>query len=146
MDEFLSLDDVSAQTGVALRRLREWCATGLVRCEPRGSAWLIAESQVDRVRQLAEGQEQPIDEGHPIAIVVPAETAPPDLASEVAKRLGLAPLSVAMSSLAIDGQDYMVAVWKDGDGAGGLPELAVLAEEVGGALLDGSAVAEPQSD
>jgi hypothetical protein len=52
--------------------------------------------------------------------------------------LGLGPTTVAMSKLSIDGQDYVVAVWKDGDGAGGLPELVKLAEEVGGELLEGS--------
>ena len=139
VDEFLSLEDVSARTGVSIRRLRQWCATGLLRCEPAGAAWMIAGSEVDRVRQLAAGQDHRIKAGHPIAIVVPAESAPPNLADEVARRLGLAPTTVAMSSLAIDGQDYLVAVWKDSDGAGGLPALAELIDEVGGAVLDASA-------
>ncbi len=47
--------------------------------------------------------------------------------------------TVATSSLAIDGQAYVIAVWKDGNGVGGLPELAKLADEVGGELLDGLA-------
>lgn len=43
-----------------------------------------------------------------------------------------------MSSLAIDRQDYVVAVWKDGPEKGGLPKLLELVKEVGGALLDGA--------
>jgi hypothetical protein len=79
------------------------------------------------------------DGHHPIALVVPADAAPRNLADEVAHRLVMEAASVAMSTLAIDGQDYVVAVWKDGTHNGGLPKLVELAKEVGGELLDGTA-------
>lgn len=139
MDELLTLDASSAQTGVSLRRLREWCATGRLRCERDGRDWVIPTSQLSNASALAAARMGEGDHDHPVALVVPADVAPRDLADEVAYRLGLEPASVAMSTLAIDGQAYVVAVWKDGDEDAGLPKLVELAKEVGGELLDGTA-------
>jgi hypothetical protein len=141
LDELLTLEDIAGQTGVSVRRLREWCATGRPRCERDGHDWLIPMSELDRVQSFADGGDHPID-GRPVAIVVPADTAPRNVAIEVAKRLGLGPATVAMSNLSIDGQDYVVAAWKDADGAGGLPDLAKLAEEIGGDILEAPAPAD----
>jgi len=144
MDELLTLEAVSAQTRVPVRMLREWCATGRLPCEREGSSWVLAISDLARVRSLAAGRNQPRGDGRPVAIVVPADKAPHDLAEEVARRLGMTPASVAMSRLAIDGQDYVVAVWKDGQPQ--LPEVARLAEEIGGELLEGDEAPEPASE
>lgn len=138
MDEPLTLDAVSIQTGISARRLREWCATGRIKCERDGTHWMIPTSEGERLAALA-ATAFGSDTDRPVALVVPADVAPRNLGDEVAHRLGLEPASVAMSSLAIDGQDYVVAVWKDGPEEGGLPKLLELAEEVGGALLDGAA-------
>lgn len=140
MDELLTLDAISAQTGVSVRRLREWCATGRLTCESDGAGWVIPTSALKQVAGLAATQAVTVDPDHPpVALVVPAEAAPRNLGDEVAHRLGLTPASVAMSTLAIDGQDYVVAVWRNGHDGMSLPELADLAEEIGGQLLDGAA-------
>jgi hypothetical protein len=139
MDELLMLDAVSAQSGISVRWLREWCATGRLRCESDGTDWLIPTSEGKRAAALAAARLGAGDGDRPVALVVPADVAPRNLADEVAHRLGLEADSVAMSSLAIDGQAYVVAVWKDGHEDGGLPKLVELAEEVGGASIDGAA-------
>jgi hypothetical protein len=145
VDDMFTLDAVSEQTGIPLSRLREWCATGRLKCEREGGDWMIPPSELKQVAALAATQWARLEGDHPIALVVPAEVAPPNLADEVARRLGLEPASVAMSTLAMDGQDYVVAVWKDGHGNAGLPKVVKLAEEVGGELLDGAAPsAEPR--
>ncbi len=139
MDDLLTLELVSGQTGIPIRRLREWCATGNLRCERRDDEWVIPTAESAQVAALAAAQWARFEEDHPIALVVPAEVAPRNLGDEVAHRLGLQPESVAMSTLAIDGQDYVVAVWKDGPEDGGLPKVVELAKEVGGDLLSGRA-------
>lgn len=139
MDDILTLEAVSGQTGISLRRLREWCATGRLECDRDGSDWVIRASEFKHVAALAATLSARLEGDRPIALVVPAEVAPRNLADEVAHRLGLEPASVAMSTLAMDGQDYVVAVWKDGQKNGGLPKVVQLAEEIGGELLDGAA-------
>jgi hypothetical protein len=133
----MSLAEVSATTGISLRTLRQWCATGRIYCEKDGAGWLVRERDLTMVAELAPSLAG--DGPEPVALIVPVEEPLKlDLAAEVARRLGLAPTTVAMSSLVIDGQEYAVAVWKDTDGAGGLAEVHELATELGGSLLDGT--------
>lgn len=49
MEALLALDEVAQRTGQPVRRLRQWCATGSLRCERDGHGWLIPETEVPRV-------------------------------------------------------------------------------------------------
>lgn len=138
-DPLIPLAAMAERAGEPLRRLREWCATGLLDCEQDGRDWLIDPSQADRVAELAAAREQRTSTKKALGLAVPAEVAPPDLGDEVATRLRMPRSKLVLSRLAIDGRDYVLAVWPDGDGLGGLTEVAELADALGGELLDGLA-------
>lgn len=77
------------------------------------------------------------------ALAVPAPAVPRDLAQQVASRLGLSAGAVSITRLALDGAEYVVAVWPgDAVGDGGLPAVQGLALDLGAELLDGEVVRE----
>jgi hypothetical protein len=119
--------------------LRAWCATGRLRCEKDSHVWTVPIAELPRVGELAEEREAAIATGHAEALVVPVASASPDLASEVARRLGLPGGMVTTSTLSLDGAEYVLAVWKMERAAGPdeLAPLVELADELGGELLDG---------
>src|SRR4051812_23714226 len=106
----LSLDDAAARYGVPVVRLRRWCATGKLRCERDGEGWRISVAEAATVARFR--REYGTDRGHVRALAVPVPEAPPDLAPRVAARLGLAGDAVTVTPLALDGVDYVVAVWR----------------------------------
>src|SRR5688572_22478425 len=136
LEDSLSLSAAAARYGVPVVRLRRWCATGKLRCEREGDGWLIPISQATRIEELARAYgttRAPVR-----ALAVPAPAVPPDLANTVATRLGLSVSAVTLTPLALDGVEYVVAVWRgDVQGSGGLPELHELAVELHAELLDG---------
>lgn len=69
-------------------------------------------------------------------LLSPLPAATPELADEIAGQLGLAAGSVSTTVLALDGSDYLLAVWK-ADGKPGLAGVADLAARLGGELVDG---------
>jgi hypothetical protein len=142
MDDVLTLSEAAQRTGHTARRLGAWCATGLLRCERQDGSWLLPVSELGRVAELSVVRERATGHTRPAVLAVPAEVAPDDLADEVARRLGLPPDSVSISNVVIDRHEYTMAVWKDTDGAGNLPSLHALAEEMGGELLDRMALGE----
>ena len=139
MDLSMSLSAASAATGQSVDRLRTWCATGKLRCDRDGDEWLIPVAELVRVAGLLEEREKSIEEGRAQVLVVPVASAAPDLREEVARCLGLPAGAVTTSMLALDGTEFVLAVWK-ADGPPKLHELGPvldLAEELGGELLDG---------
>lgn len=63
---------------------------------------------------------------------------PRDLTTKVAAGLGLAASAVTPTPSALDGIEYVVAVWRGNvQGDGGLPALQELAIELNAELLDG---------
>ena len=139
MNQLLSMADAATATGQPVRRLRNWCATGKLSCEVQGGEWLVPLSQLLRVAELAAEREDAIAAGRASGALVPVTRASADLPDEIARRLGLPSASVSTSTLALDGQEYLVAVWRAG-AAAGAPDLAPvvdLVEELGGELLDG---------
>jgi len=136
LEEPLSLEGAAAMYGVPIVRLRRWCATGKLRCERDGDDWLIAISEASQIIELA--AEYATGRGPIRGLAVPVPAVPPDLATTVAARLGLTTSAVTLTPLALDGVDYVVAVWKgDVERDGGLPALQELAVELDGELLDG---------
>ena len=128
-----------------MHRLRTWCATGKLPCDKDGAEWMIALGDLLRVASLVEERQKSIDDGRPVAAIVPIAVASADLAAEIARRLGLAERTVTTSTLALDGREYVLAMWKS-DGSTASPALAPiveLVEELGGELLDGEASPEP---
>jgi hypothetical protein len=140
VDQLLSLDATALATGQPARRLRTWCATGKLACEKDGDQWVVPLSQLLRVAQLAAERTAAIAEGRPIAVIVPVTAATPDLATEIAHRLGMPTHTVSMSMLALDGGEYLMAVWRtDGARAPELAPVMELVDTLGGELLDGEA-------
>ena len=132
----LSLEDAASRYDVPVVRLRRWCATGKLRCERDGDGWLILISEAGRIAEMARAYgtaRAPVR-----ALAVPAPVVPSDLATTVAARLGLATSAVTLTPLALDGVEYVVAVWRgDMQVDGGLPALQELAVELNAELLDG---------
>jgi hypothetical protein len=138
MEEMLSLQQVAERTGQSVIRLSRWCATGQLHCERDVDGWHISSSELPKVAQVAQQHATAVEEARVTALAVPAPAAPPDLADLVAYRLGLAGGAVAVTPLALDGVEYVVAVWPgSASGDGGLPSLAELAAQLGAELLDG---------
>jgi hypothetical protein len=136
MDRLLSLDAASEATGQSVARLRSWCATGRLRCEREARAWTIPLSEVPRIAVLVGEHDRAVAAGEAAALMVPVSTATPDLPAEIARRLGLAAGTVTTRILALDGSEYLLAVWKT-NGTPRLEGVADLAAVLGGEVLDG---------
>jgi hypothetical protein len=135
-EDTLPLEEAAARYDVPLVRLRRWCATGKLRCERDGDDWLVPVSEGTRITELST---QYRTGSSPVrALAVPVTLVPSDLATTVADRLGLTATAVTLTPLALDGVEYVVAVWR-GDilRYGGLPALQELAVELDAELLDG---------
>jgi hypothetical protein len=140
MDRLLSLDAAAQAMGQPIARLRHWCATGRLRCEREGGDWLIPLAELPHITALVEDHERAVEAGKSAVLVVPVSAATADLPAEIARRLGLPVGTVSTSTLALDGSEYLLAVWKT-DGTVALGPVAELAAELGGDLLDGEAKA-----
>ena len=142
-EELIPLAAAVERSGHSADVLRRWCATGKVRCVPDGNGWLIPVSELPAIDRAARDHETAIEQERVTALAVPAPVAPPNLADQVASRLGLTAGNVSLTPLALDGVDYVVAVWRGAvAGTGGLPALKELAEELDAVLLDGEVRAE----
>lgn len=141
MDRLISLDAAAEATGQSGARLRGWCATGRLRCEREGRAWTIPLNELPRVAVLVDEHDRAVAAGTAAALVVPVSAATPDLPAEIARRLGLEAGSVSTSTLAMDGSEYLLVVWKT-EGARRLEAVAELAAELGGDLLDSETKAD----
>jgi hypothetical protein len=143
MDALLDLHAASTATGQPVRRLRTWCATGRLVCERDGRAWKIPLSQLPRVAVIAAERDHALARGRAAAAIVPVTTTTPDLGAEIARRLGIPLTRVTMSTLALDGREYLMAVWRaSGDEPADLEPLVELVEQLGGDVLDGEVTTE----
>ncbi len=104
-------------------------------------AWTIPLSEIPRIAALVKEHDRAMAAGAAAALVVPVSAATPDLPEEIARRLGLAAETVTTSTLALDGSEYVLAVWKS-SGTPGLEAVADLAAELGGEVLDGEGEAK----
>lgn len=145
MDRQLSLDAAAEATGESVARLRSWCATGRLRCEREGRAWTVPLSEVPRIALLVGEHDRAVSAGAAAALMIPASNATPELPAEIARRLGLAPGTVTTSTLALDGSEYLLAVWKTND-TPALEAVANLAAELGGEVLDGEGDGRQRGD
>jgi hypothetical protein len=135
----LTLPAVAEETRQPERRLRRWCATGKLRCERDGPAWLIPTSELPEVERLARGRRSGEGSGPTRALLglaLPRAHGHPSLASELAALLGLDSDRVKVRELAIDGEPYVVAAWMDHPGREATTALEDLAAERGGELLE----------
>ena len=136
-DQLLTLAAGALATGQPAGRLRNWCATGKLACEKRAGEWLLPLSELLRVATLAAERADSIAAGRSVAALVPITNATADLPAEIARRLGLPPKAVSTSTLALDGSEYLVAVWNTGRDGAPVAPVAELVEGLGGELLDG---------
>ena len=132
----LALDEVARRTGQPVRRLRQWCATGSLRCERDGDEWLIPEADLPHViANAAERTSRALDRSVRALVVPNSAVGSLDLGAEVAHRLQRPAAAVSMSRLMIDGEEYVIAAWPEANGGGATAAVAELAEELGGELL-----------
>lgn len=132
----LALEDAAQLTGQPVRRLRQWCATGRIRCERDGRGWLVPEVEIGHVRSSAAARIIQGSDSTARALVVPqfvVESA--NLRGQVARELRIPSEAVSMGQLTIDDQPYVIVTWPSVDDARG-SALADLAERLGGELLD----------
>lgn len=135
--ELIRIDDVAARTAQPVGRLRRWCATGLLTCEPDGDSWKISERELPRIVALADERIRNAAEQRAIALSVPKQLVQEDIVARVESELGIPAGSIAMTTLVIDGEEHLVAVWpSDGTRAVRAEALVQLAEELGGDLLE----------
>ena len=142
MDSLLSLESAAVATAQPVHRLRNWCATGRLEGARQDGEWLIPLSQLLRVAELVAEREKAIADGRPIAAVVPVTSVTPDLQQEIARRLGLPETAVSTSNLALDGRDYLLAMWQADDSGHQLQPVIELVEGLGGEVLDGEGAGE----
>jgi hypothetical protein len=137
-EEMISLRVAAERSGHSVVRLGRWCATGKIRCERDGDGWLIPVGELETIAEVARDHATAIAEKRVRAMAVPVPAVPRDLSEQVASRLGLSIGDVSLTRLALDGAEYVVAVWPgDVAGTGGLPALEELAAELDAELLDG---------
>lgn len=136
-DGMLAIDDAARQTGQPVRRLRQWCATGRVRCERDGRGWLIPEVEIGRIMSIAAARTVQGSNRHASALVVPRSSSlrSSSLREQVAGELRITAQTVSMGTLTIDGQPYLIATWPKAAEARG-SYLATLAERLDGELLE----------
>jgi hypothetical protein len=135
--QLISLSEAAERFGVPVVRLGRWCATGKIRCERDEDGWLIPVSEGAAIAQLYRDYATEADGTSLRALAVPAPSAPKDLALQVSARLGLEDGAVSLTPLALDGVEYVVAVWRgEMRSDGGLPALQELAGELDAELLD----------
>ena len=139
MDHLISLDSPALASGQPVSRLRRWLATGRLIGEKQDGQSVMPLSQIPRVVELVAEHERAVADGQAVAVLVPLDAATPKLAREIARRLGLPESqTVSTSTLALDGSEYLIAVWKTDEAAPvGLAPVAELVAELGGELLDG---------
>jgi hypothetical protein len=134
----MSLHEAAERSGQSVSRLRRWCATGKIRCDMGAEGWLIPESELAAIASAAREAATAVEEHRVTALALQVPAVPPDLAQLVSSRLGLSAGAVSITRLALDGMEYVVAVWPgDAVGDGGLPAVQDLAIELGAELLDG---------
>lgn len=132
----LTLDEVGRRTGQLVRRLRRWCATGELSCEREADAWLLPESALPAVLILAAAQGR-FSGGRPIALAVPApDASAEELGKHIERELGVPAGAIAMTTISIDGEEHLVAVWPSHATRNARADrLAKVAEEIGGDIL-----------
>jgi hypothetical protein len=137
VDHLLTLDEVSDRTGEPAHRLRRWCATGSLACELDGHVWRIHASTIPAVHALAKRRRTIVDDRRAIAMAVPKAIVTYDLGERVENAMGLPSGGVSTSTLVVDGEEHIVAVWSRLAGSEADHALSDLADELGGDLLDG---------
>lgn len=95
---------------------------------------MVPEAELDRIHRLAIGRDRSRHLDGANALAVPIAKARPDLHAHVARRLKIADDAVSLTPMAIDGQDYVMAMWLAGTA---IPAAAVLelAEELDAELM-----------
>lgn len=136
VEAVLAIDEAAQRTGQPVRRLRQWCATGRIRCERDGRGWLIPETEIGRVRSVAAERTVRGSNRSARALIVPRSAlGSAKLRDQVAGELQISAGTVSLGSLTIDGQAYVIATWPIAAEARG-SALADLAEKLDGELLD----------
>lgn len=136
VEALLAIDEAAQRTGQPVRRLRQWCATGKIRCERDGRGWLIPEAEIGRVTSIAAERTVRGSDRSARALIVPRSAlGSANLRNQVAGELQIPAWTVALNRLTIDDQPYVIATWPIAADARG-SALVELAEKLDGELLD----------
>jgi hypothetical protein len=136
VEAVLAIGEAAKSTGQPVRRLRQWCATGRIRCERDGRGWLIPATEIGRVRVIAAERAVPGFNRGARALVIPRSTrGTANLRDQVAAELQIPAETVSTGGMTIDGQAYLIATWPSAADARG-SAIAELAELLDGELLD----------
>ncbi len=130
-DEYVSLATIAERTGVSVRSLREWCATGRLACERFGGTWAIRTADSDEVRQLAERRPRPPRHA---TLVLPVEVSTTDVERTVMRAFGLTARNVSKVRPTIDDMEY-VGFSADAE-TEAIERARLVVEGFGGQLLD----------
>jgi hypothetical protein len=136
VEAVLAIGEAAQWTGQPVRRLRQWCATGRIRCERDSRGWLIPAAEIGRVRSIAAERAVPGFNRGARALVVPRSTrGTGNLRDQVAAELQIPAEAVSTGGMTIDGQAYEIATWPGAADARG-SAIGELAELLDGELLD----------
>ncbi len=141
MDRLLTLAEVHDRTGESVARLGRWCATGKLACERAGGEWLLPEPQLRLVHELREERSRIVATRRAIGMLVPLRHVTFDLASRVERTLGLRAGAASVTRLALDGRDYLLALWPNDPTITRARAVAQLADDLGADLLEGDSAA-----
>lgn len=132
----LAIEEAAERTGQPVRRLRQWCATGRIRCERDGRGWLIPEAEIGRATAIGAARILRGSDRGARALVIPQSALQSaSLREQVAGELRIPVQTVSIGTLTIDSQAYLIATWpSDADASGSV--LADLAEQLDGELLE----------
>ena len=136
VEAVLAIGEAAKRTGQPVRRLRQWCATGRIRCERDSRGWLIPEVEIGQVTSIAAERTVRGSDRSARALIVPlSDLGSANLRDQVAAELRIPANSVSMGRLTIDSQPYVIATWPSAADANGAA-LAGLADQLEGELLE----------
>jgi hypothetical protein len=137
----LPLEAVADETGQALERLRQWCATGLLACDRVDGDWALPESELPVAHSLAAvgprlATAAPSDGGRLLAVAFRNHAAARRALDEIRARTGIRPSDIELAPLSIDGMPrVLVAGRVPADRADRIEAIVVAA---GGQIVDGT--------
>ena len=138
MQQHKTVEEVASRTGQPARRLGVWCATGQLTCEPVDGTWALPDSEIPKIRALAHRLGRLPGGRCAVALALPTSKAGAEVATQVAKRLGLEYSDLRQAQLAVDGAERALVVWPHTAQARAAAALADLADELDGELIDAS--------
>jgi len=136
LQELLTIEAAAVRSGEPVRRLRQWCMTGVLDCERSGESWKLSEAELERVAGLSASRQRPPPDRHVVALALPAPVDRLSLVKEIAHRLSVRVEAIMVRTLAFERREWVIAAWPELDDPAGIERLDALADELGGELIE----------